>query len=582
MTLANRRGKVGKGGGAVWLWVLVLLASAVELRAHAVLLHTEPLANVRLESAPPQITLIFNERVEPVFNSVRVLDAQGGRHDQGEVRVEDGDTVVVSLKQIDEGGYGVFWRVNSLDGHQVQGQFGFGYRAAPPTEEELARQGPGANELLAKWYLPVCKGLGLVGLALWLGGIGFVAIVARPVRGLTPHTENPAYFAEVFRVSAIAMLIGGILFVLSEFGTLFGKTAMLIGIPLPQAVSLNALQAVLRTTSLGEWWLIRYVIAAALLIVTARVLQPEFVENRWGAGWTTCFALLGGAIVTTIAATGHARAVSDGVLAAQAVDWIHLTATTIWLGGLFHFLSAIWLSRKHGPDTLPVVNLLTPRFSRLAQVCVLALIATGIYNTWLHLPSWSSFLSSDYGKVLTAKLGLVFGILVIAAINRQRALPAMTALAQAPERAFRWAARLRKLVGAEVMIGALILATVAVLTNLPPATTVAGGAADLQQRSGEYLIRLRLEPNRVGKNQAIVQIGDSKGERVSDARRVTVYLRSLDMDMGLETVQASPAPYGSFLADVTLSMAGRWLVSVEISPPSGDTFVTEFNLTSSM
>ena len=157
MTLANRRGKVGKGGGAVWLWVLVLLTSAVELRAHAVLLHTEPLANARLESAPPQITLIFNERVEPVFNSVRVLDAQGGRHDQGEVRVEDGDTVVVSLKQIDEGGYGVFWRVNSLDGHQVQGQFGFGYRAAPPTEEELARQGPGENALLAKWYLPVCK-----------------------------------------------------------------------------------------------------------------------------------------------------------------------------------------------------------------------------------------------------------------------------------------------------------------------------------------------------------------------------------------------------------------------------------------
>jgi hypothetical protein len=111
---------------------------------------------------------------------------------------------------------------------------------------------------------------------------------------------------------------------------------------------------------------------------------------------------------------------------------------------------------------------------------------------------------------------------------------------------------------------------------------VAAGAADLQQRSGGYLIQLHLEPNRVGENQAVVQIRDSKEKIVSDARRVTIYLRSLDMDMGLESFQASATPDGSYRADVMLSMAGRWLVSVEISPPSGDTFVTEFNLTSSM
>jgi putative copper export protein len=214
----------------------------------------------------------------------------------------------------------------------------------------------------------------------WVG-ISFVAIVARPIPSFAPHTENQLLFAEAFRASAMAMLIGGTVFLLSEFATLFGKTAILIGSPLSQAFSLTALQAVLTTTSLGQWWLIRFAIAVGLLILT--VINLLSLNKHRGAVWTTSLAVLGGAMVATIAATGHARAVSHGVLAAQAVDWVHLAATTIWVGGLFHLAAMLRLAHRYGPDGLPVVNLLAARFSRLALVCALALIATGIYNTWL-------------------------------------------------------------------------------------------------------------------------------------------------------------------------------------------------------
>jgi hypothetical protein len=71
---------------------------------------------------------------------------------------------------------------------------------------------------------------------------------------------------------------------------------------------------------------------------------------------------------------------------------------------------------------------------------------------------------------------------------------------------------------------------------------------------------------------------DFDGRTRTDARRVTIYVRSLDMDMGLETVQAEPSPGGTYEAKVLLSMAGRWLFSVEVSPPQGDTFLTEFRV----
>ena len=91
-------------------------------------------------------------------------------------------------------------------------------------------------------------------------------------------------------------------------------------------------------------------------------------------------------------------------------------------------------------------------------------------------------------------------------------------------------------------------------------------------------VGLRLDTNRVGTNRARVTLQDLQGRMDSGAKRVTLYVRSLDMDMGLETIQAQPSPEGEYGAEVVLSMAGRWQVSVEVTPSHGDTFVTEFQV----
>jgi len=58
---------------------------------------------------------------------------------------------------------------------------------------------------------------------------------------------------------------------------------------------------------------------------------------------------------------------------------------------------------------------------------------------------------------------------------------------------------------------------------------------------------------------------------------VVVYLQMRDMDMGLHTFPATPAPDGTYRADVNLPMSGRWALSVEVSPAQSDDFVASFD-----
>ena len=93
-------------------------------------------------------------------------------------------------------------------------------------------------------------------------------------------------------------------------------------------------------------------------------------------------------------------------------------------------------------------------------------------------------------------------------------------------------------------------------------------------------MNLSLDSAQTGTRHAVVTLADPSGQRMGDAREVTLYLAMQDMDMGLERIQAKRFPDGSYQADLPLTMAGKWKVSVEVTPARGDGFVTEFELSS--
>jgi copper resistance protein C len=107
-----------------WWW------STAVVSGHAALVRSIPAARAELRRAPASVQLWFNERLEPVYSSLSVVDQAGRRVDDQDVRVgpEDTKLLSVSLPTLAPGSYTVRFRVLSIDGHVVQSEFPFTIR----------------------------------------------------------------------------------------------------------------------------------------------------------------------------------------------------------------------------------------------------------------------------------------------------------------------------------------------------------------------------------------------------------------------------------------------------------------------
>lgn len=91
--------------------------------AHAMLKESSPAANSSV-SAPKEIALVFNERIEPAFSSVKVSDATGKEIAAGKGQA-DGASLKLEVPELAPGAYAVQWVGVGPDGHRRTGQFRF-------------------------------------------------------------------------------------------------------------------------------------------------------------------------------------------------------------------------------------------------------------------------------------------------------------------------------------------------------------------------------------------------------------------------------------------------------------------------
>ena len=584
------RGTVGSSFLAACCVLLWTACSATTAQAHATLLQTEPASGVQLDQAPDTARLYFNERVETIFNSIQVLDGNGRHIDTGDPHViGGGDTLEILLKSLKKGPYTVRWRVNSLDGHQVEGHFGFGVQAPPPTEAEMSNLAVPQQSTSLKVLLLVVKWIALAAMTTWLGGISFSILILEPCipadRRMGSGLQT-AIQASIQRTSRIVWS-ATLLFIVAQSLALIGQGMIFADIGFLGALSPESILTVLTKTSYGTWWSLRMLAALGIFMLWAWKMPPSMHSDdplpaRPNFALAAVWGLFGSVMLLTIPMSGHARAVSRATAVAVAFDWVHLAGTAIWIGGLVFLGAVVFLMESGHRDESEFLSHLVTRFSKMARICVLALLITGFYAAWLHIPSWKSFVSTQYGLALLAKLILVTAMLLIAVVNWRRVLPAFAGCSRQPDIYRRWAGRFRILITNEAALGIVLLLVVAVLTSLPPATAVAmAGPIELTKSAEGTTVDLKLDSTKVGTAHSIVTLQDSTGKIISDTKSVTLFARMLDMDMGLETIEAQPTPSGSFQADVPLAMAGKWSISVQVAPQRGDAFVTEFQISSS-
>ncbi|MER6281031.1 copper resistance protein CopC [Streptomyces sp900105245] len=381
-----------------------LLAGAGPASAHAALTGSDPAQGVVVKKAPSQVSLTFSETVAMTGDSVRVLDPKGRPVQTGTPANVSGTTYAVRLKSgLAEGTYTVAYQVVSADSHPVAGAYTFSVGAPSPTV--VSGTGPAAGGGTVGVLYGFGRYVSYAGFVVLAGGAAFVLACWR--RGAGVRALQRLVVGGWLALTAATLW----LLLLRGAYTTSGKLA--------DVLDLDLLGQVLQTKT-GAALVSRLLLLAAAALFVA-VLFGAYTRREEGKEKRdlTFGLAVGGTVVAAGLASSWAMAehasvgLQPGI--AMPVDVVHLLAVATWLGGLTALLVALY----RAPAETPVESAAVHRFSRLAFGSVLALVVTGVYQSWRQLGSWSAFTETRYGQLLLVKIGLVALLVGVAAVSRR-------------------------------------------------------------------------------------------------------------------------------------------------------------------
>ncbi|MEV7233112.1 copper resistance protein CopC [Streptomyces sp. NPDC051020] len=383
----------------------LLLGGAAPASAHAALTGSDPQDGAVVATAPKEVTLTFSEQVAMGAGSIRVLDPGGKRADTGAAPrdLQSGSTVkygVTLHSGLPDGTYTVAWQAVSADSHPVSGAFTFSIGA--PSETTVALPSDKAGGGLVGTLYDIARYAAYAGFIVLAGGAAFILACWQRGAGARPLQRLVVRGWLTLTAATLAML-----FLRSPY-TGSGKLA--------DAFDLDGLKAVLDTKP-GAALVSRLLLlgAAALFIAVLFGAYAKREDEREKKDLTFGLAIGGAVIAAGIAGTwALAEHASTGIQPgiAMPVDVLHLLAVAAWLGGLAALLVALYRTPDIGATAVR-------RFSRIAFGSVLVLTATGLYQSWRQVGSWSALTGTGYGQLLLVKVGLVAVLVGVAWISRQ-------------------------------------------------------------------------------------------------------------------------------------------------------------------
>ncbi|WP_405861875.1 copper resistance protein CopC [Streptomyces sp. NBC_01515] len=382
----------------------MLFAGAGTASAHAALTGSDPSSGVVVDKAPTQISLTFSEKVATNDDSLRVLDPKGKRVDVGKPSNISGTTYATQVRSgLPDGTYTVAWQVVSADSHPVGGAFTFSIGSPSKTAVSVSAEQDVGGGLVG----------GLYGFGRYMSYAGFIVMVGGAAFILACWQRGAGVRAlQRLVVSGWVSLTGATLWLLLVRGsyTTTGKFGDIF--------DLNLLGQVLQTKTGAALVSRLLLLAAAALFIAVLFGAYDKREDEEKRDLTFGLAIGGGVVAAGLAASwALAEHASTGLQPgiAMPVDVVHLLAVAIWLGGL----SALLVALYRAPADNLVGRTAVQNFSRIAFGSVLALVATGIYQSWRQLGSWSAFTDTGYGQLLLVKIGLVALLVGIASISRR-------------------------------------------------------------------------------------------------------------------------------------------------------------------
>ncbi len=476
---------------------LILLSAVGTAFAHGYIVRAIPEDRATLSRAPARAQYWFSEALEPSYSALTIRDAEGKTVATGGISTRDSALLEARLPStLPDGAYIAELRVAFAgDGHVVVESRVFFVGQTVAGIAGVAASSA-AVPLEVAW-----RALVLASLTLLFGVFSLYSGV------LVPAWGNPSYPAgllppRVMRrlnwIVAAALILavaGNLLALLQQTMTFFDADA--------GRVLSQGLWSVVRIgTNFGDVWNVRMVFLAlvAVLFILGlyfRDRQPETVRAFWIANlWLMAL------VIGTLSVGSHATGTRVLPWVAIGVEWLHALAVGFWAGGLaaLVLLLPAALAPYSADDRRRALVAALNRFSRVAVVSVVVVIATGIYlaSNWFYAPR---DVGTTYGEALALKLVLVAGLLLVGLAHH---------LALRPERYARWASiwgRVRAFVPTlrlETVLALAVLVSVGLLSATPPPVpdfaSSAPSAPTAAQTVGDLTVSATVSPGGPGVN----------------------------------------------------------------------------------
>lgn len=404
--------------------VLALIASASPASAHALLTSSSPADGASLSHCPRKVSLAFDEAVAAGGVTVTI------NRKKVPVSATTPDNQHFSVVVVDctNPSVTVDWTtVSADDGHVATGALHFqvGGKPSPAAARGGSSSGAASSTLLA-----ASRALGYLCLALFGGGLLFVSLLW------------PAG-ASLRRIRFLITCVTG-LGILSAIGALW-STVHMTGMTMGAALRLP----------FG-----REYAALALLWVLVAVVVVDFLQRGEVAttrlSWRVSGLMLFLAIASVESMSAHAYASSHPTLG-LAVDMVHVSAMSVWIGGLMVITTSV-LPILRGEELASVVQ----SFSRWARLAVSAVVATGVGLLFLVVVPLPTFWGTHYANVLSLKVALLCAALLAAAGSHRWVTRSRTRSAAAS------VARIATTVGIETLCALAVLAAAGTLVTSSP------------------------------------------------------------------------------------------------------------------
>lgn len=475
---------------------LLLALLSVTALAHAKLERSEPKKNSVLQQPPQLIELWFSEVIESGFNSIEVKDQQGKRFDRDGVTLSEGNKKVqVSLASTGAGTYTVVWKVLSRDQHTLRGEFTFtvaqggepGAATASPPQgpgspamESMPRQGSDESfEIYSS--LSAVRWISYLAMMMLFGGFAIYLLVLTPaLRHAT--LGSPGREVQVRNASGRRIVkwswISVVLLLLTSSVSLVLQASGVFDKSFAESLTPSLLAQVILNTGYGVHWLleiISVVLLIGILVFLSGKLKREPDDAHRALWWA---GLLAGAVLLIAPSwTGHAVAAVKDFRLAVVTDWLHLLAGGFWVGGLFHLALTLpsVVAGVHQGDRIGLLVQVIKQFTKVAMPSVALLVLAGLYNTWVHVPSFNAFWLTPYGKTLLLKLLFVGLMLLLGGLNnfhfgkRLARLARMQSEAENDEERVKLERGFARSVVLEAAIGVVVLLVTSALVFMTPA-----------------------------------------------------------------------------------------------------------------